>query len=101
MSDRPSFLLDLRLADLSGWWLQMQCCRGMTCMPCRLLATGLPAGFTLGGTLRSLRCRQCRRRPAQVILTANPADRAQGRAGSPNGWRIEVTLPDPGYPGWP
>ena len=32
---------------------------------------------------------------------ANPADRAQGRADTPGGWRIEITLPDPGYPGWP
>ena len=98
MSDAPLFLLDVRCADLTSWWLSIDCpaCGGRSVdMPMRLIE-GRTAGLHLGDVLRGLRCRQCRARPGRVTMVTNPADRAHGRP-APGGWRIEVTLPDPGY----
>ncbi len=97
MPDTPCFLLDLRCADLVGWWLHLDCpaCSGRSAdIPLRLIEGRTP-GLRLGDVLR---CRQCRGRPARVTMVTNPADRAHGRP-APGGWRIKVTLPDPGYLG--
>jgi hypothetical protein len=100
MPDDPRFLLDVRCADLTGWWLHLDCpaCGSRSVdLPSRLIEGRTP-GLRLGDVLRGLRCRQCRGRPPRVMMVTNPADRAHGRP-APGGWRVEVTLPDPGYLG--
>ncbi len=81
MSDVPRFLLDVRCADLIGWWLRVECpaCGGRSVeLPFRLIEGRTP-GLRLGDVLRGLRCRQCGVRPGRVEMVANAADRAHGR----------------------
>ena len=96
MPARPIFLLDLRFADLTEWWLGLHCCGRTVELPLRMLAAQRPAG-TLGGLLRGLRCRDCGQRPNRAVLMDQPGDRAAGRPDAPGGWRIEIVLPDSRY----
>jgi hypothetical protein len=99
MPERPIFLLDLRIADLSGWWLDIHCpaCRGRSgSLAFQYVETHRP-GLRLGDVLRRLRCRECRQPPARVTMLGDATDRAPGRGAVLGGWRIEITLPDAGY----
>ena len=97
----PSFLLDVPVRELGGWWLHVDClaCGGRSVdMPVRLIEGGKP-GLRLGDVLRGLRCKACGRAPSKVTLLDNPADRAPGRP-APGGWRVEIVFPDlPGSTG--
>ena len=93
MGDPPRFLLDLPLADLSGWWLRVECCNRMACLPFRILYEQCRS-TSLGSVLRVLRCRVCGQRVARVALIDDPAAGAAERT-APGGWRIEIAFPDP------
>lgn len=93
MLERPSFLLDLRFRDLTGWWIRLECCGRTVDLPFRLLAAQKPAA-RFGDLLRALRCKECGHRPARVVLVDDPADRVAARIGARGGWRIEIVLPD-------
>src|SRR5579871_3261294 len=78
-SDRD-MALAAPLADLSAGWLSVRCARcGISYLPLRKLAGRYGAGTRLGELLPRLRCRTCRRRPAEIALVDDPA------AGSPGG----------------
>ena len=93
MPSRPTFLLDLRFCDLTGWWLRLECCGRTVDLPFQHLAAQKPAA-RLGDLLRALRCRECDQRPPRVILLDDPADRVAARVDSRGGWRIKIVLPD-------
>lgn len=92
MDAQPSFLLDLRFTDLAEWWLRLECCGRPVIVPFRMLAGQKPRR-TQGSLLHALRCRNCGKRPARVVLLAEAADRTHGRI-APGGWRIEIVQPD-------
>ena len=69
------------LAELSGYWLDVQCatpaCNGASSgLPLRLLAAEYGWGMQLGAVLPRLRCKACRCPPGIVLLTDRP-DRLQ------------------------
>lgn len=85
----PPFRTDHRLSDWPACRLELNCCRGQTIVPLRLLATqyGDP---TFAEILRRLRCSRCRGSPAPVYLCAGPR---QHNHGAPADWAIELVQP--------
>ncbi|MEJ0047860.1 MAG: hypothetical protein WDN04_18370 [Rhodospirillales bacterium] len=61
--DAPPFVLNTRLAELHGTWLQLSCCKGTTYLPVRLLAGAAPPHARLRDVLPRLRCKDCHDRP--------------------------------------
>src|SRR5665213_2482645 len=86
----PAFVINATLADLSGTWLEVQCCHGTTYLPLRQLADSKPSTARLRDVLARLRCSRCRARPATLVLVENPAGTEQG--GPPAGWRIRLPV---------
>ena len=84
----PAFLLNATLADLSGTWLEIRCCKGVTYLPLRQLAPSKPENARLREVLARLRCSKCRSRPSMLVLVEDPAGGGQG--GPPPGWRITL-----------
>jgi len=94
----PSFLLDLRLAELTDWWLRLECCGRTVNVPCRFIAAQKPE-VRFGSLLDRLRCQQCGARPGRVVLVDDPAAGAAERKGAPNRRWVEVVMPDRGPSG--
>ena len=92
MPARPSFLLDLRLQDLTEWWLRLECCGRTIDLPCRFLASQKPHA-RFGELLFKLRCQACGARPLRVLLFDDPANNAGRRPEVVSGWRLEIALP--------
>jgi hypothetical protein len=95
MPARPSFLLDLPLRDLSGWWLRVECCGHARGLPLAFLARQKPAA-RLGDLLNKLRCRDCGARLAQVVLVDDPLACVGRRLGAAGHWQIEIVMPSSG-----
>jgi hypothetical protein len=86
----PPFRLDHRLSDWPACSLELQCCKGATLYPVRLLRQG-HGDQTFWEILRRLRCKSCKRPPAPVYLCAG---HRQHNHGAPPDWAIElVPLP--------
>lgn len=65
-----------------GWWLEIVCVQhGTVHMPLRLLAARLGWNRTLAEIVPKLKCQQCGRRPARVLLVSDSSGE-HGRAGA-------------------
>lgn len=84
----PPFVLNTPLANLSGTWLQLECCRGTTYLPLTLLIGAARPKARLRDVLPRLRCQECHDRPATMALIESPAGHAHG--GAPVGWMIAL-----------
>jgi hypothetical protein len=74
--------LDVPLAELARWWLEIQCsCGKMVQLPLRRLAADLGWAMTLGSALPRLKCRRCGKAPKLVRIVNDPGGEA-GRAGA-------------------
>jgi hypothetical protein len=95
MTKEPHFLLDLRLADLADWWLELRCCCGTIYLPLKMLAGPAAADFPAARyTAAVTGARGCGKRPTNLAMVEDSTDRAPGRPGDPGSWRIELVLPE-------
>lgn len=79
---------DTGIAELSGLWLCLECCRGTTFYPLRLMAAKQGWNITLREIVPRLKCKHCGASPATVSLT----DSASGRAAPSDTERRRVGL---------
>jgi hypothetical protein len=89
----PAFRLQHHLSDWPGCLLELNCCRGMTVMPVRLLMQQW-GDVSFAELLPRLRCRKCKRPPAPVYLCAGHREH---NSGAPPDWAIEL-VPVPSLP---
>lgn len=84
----------LRLSDLAGTWLYVNCSIPAHGTMFRIdgLAEKHGTGRTLGELLPRFRCKHCGSRPARVILQQTAYGDGQGMAGFDGGWTIEIPL---------
>ncbi len=80
----PTFAFNTPLADLSGTWLELRCCQGVTYVPVKLLSGAAHPQTRLRDVLGRMRCKVCHDRPARAALVENPA--ASGNGGRRLGW---------------
>jgi hypothetical protein len=84
----PAFCLDHRLSDWPGCFLEIQCCKGVTLLPVRLLLSQ-HGDRTFKTLIKQLRCDRCGKNPAPVYLCASHFRRASGM-GAMADWAIEL-----------
>jgi hypothetical protein len=90
MNSQPDNPLTTPLAGLGRCWLELRgCCRRIVFVPLPLLAEKHGAGVLLRDVLPRLRCQECGGKPAVMALVER-ADGGPRRAGSPDGWRIDL-----------
>jgi hypothetical protein len=63
----PAFCLDHRLSDWPGCFLEIQCCKGVTLLPVRLLLSQ-HGDRTFKTLIKKLRCDRCGKSPAPIYL---------------------------------
>lgn len=74
---------DTAISALAGWWMGCQCsdgCHHMKLMPLRLMASERGWHLTLRQIVPRVLCGRCRKPPARLWLTDDPAG-SHGRAG--------------------
>jgi hypothetical protein len=84
----PAFCLDHRLSDWPGCVLELQCCKGVTLMPVRLLLSR-HGDRTFKTLIRQLRCDRCGKSPAPIYLCASHFRGAKGM-GAMADWAVEL-----------
>jgi hypothetical protein len=84
----PAFFLDHRLSDWPGCFLELQCCKGVTLMPVRLLLSQ-HGDRTFKTVIKQLRCDRCGKSPAPIYLCASHVRRAKGM-GAMADWAVEL-----------
>ena len=81
-------LMGAGLADLSGYWLEIECCGGMTLIPFRLLHARYGDKPRLRDLVPRLRCRKCRQPPARAWVSET--HHRLPRGGSAPGWSVKI-----------
>lgn len=81
-------LMGARLADLSGYWLEIECCGGTTLIPFRLLHARYGDKPQLRDLVPRLRCRKCRQPPIQARV--NETHNRLPRGGAAPGWSVQI-----------
>ena len=76
MDPRPHII-----ADLDGWWLEVQCRCRLVCMSMRLAAIEGHGARLVTDYARRLRCRHCGERPSSAALTEDVRAGAHGHPG--------------------
>lgn len=76
------------LADLDGYWLELNCCGAIHLWPLRLLAHRQGGKQPLGVILPRLRCKKCGGPPAAAYL--NEMHNREDCHGSPPGWSVQL-----------
>jgi hypothetical protein len=82
----PPFRLAQRLSDWPACSLELQCCKGVTIYPLRLMIRQR-GDETFAKVLSKLRCKQCGKPPAPVYLCAGHRSHT---GGAPPDWAIEL-----------
>ena len=89
LGDRAAFYVAAaRLNDLASYWLELNCCKGVTLLPFRLLVEQRGGQQRLRDTLPRLRCKSCGRAPATAYLNEIP-NRTPNH-GAPPGWSVQL-----------
>ena len=84
-------LLDARLSDLTGYWLEIRCgrrCGSSVFYPCKLMAKERGGALRVRDMIERLRCKQCRGTPAHVLITGDPTGGTQG--GNQEAWKVAL-----------
>jgi hypothetical protein len=83
----PQFAIHHKLSDWPDCQLELQCCKGTTIVPVRMLANS-HADRTFAEVLSRLRCQKCGKSPAPVYLCAG---HRESSGGAPADWAVELT----------
>ena len=87
-----SYIGGATLADLDGYWLEVNCCKGTTLLPFRLLAQQRGREVRLRDVLARLHCKSCGGSPATAYLNETPNRSHQH--GAPPGFSVQL-IPAP------
>ena len=82
----PPFRLGQRLSDWPDCRLELNCCRGQSVLPVRMMLRD-HGDRTFAAVLAKLRCQKCRKPPAPVYLCAGHREFTMG---APADWAIEL-----------
>ena len=85
----PEFRPDHRLSDWPDCFVEIQCCKGVTMMPVKLLL-GKHGNVTFRSLLGRLRCNKCGKPSAPAYLCASHFRRAGGGMAVTAAWAIEL-----------
>ena len=83
-----TFVLDARLHELEGYWLELHCCGGTILLPLKLIARQYGQSHRLGDILLRMRCKVCRGKPARAYLNETP--HRTDCHGAPPGWSLQL-----------
>jgi hypothetical protein len=82
----PPFRLGQRLSDWPDCRLELNCCRGQSVLPVRMMLRD-HGDRTFAAVLAKLRCQKCHNPPAPVYLCAGHREFTMG---APADWAIEL-----------
>ena len=87
-----AYVQGARLADLEGYWLEVQCCGGMTLIPLHMLIQRRGRDTRLRDVMAKLACKRCHRAPRLAYL--NETHNRTDIHGAPPGWSVQL-IPAP------
>ena len=95
LGDRAAgYIAGASLADLDGYWLEVNCCKGTTLLPFRLMAQQRGREVRLRDILTRLHCKSCGRSPTTAYLNETP--NRTNQHGAPPGFSVQlIPAPDP------